>query len=272
MSNHDLAQSSHSYTAPAVSTKISRRLIWLGFVQLLPISFFVVLFGCAFGLAAVQAQLSNPEIVAMSAFVFAGASQFAVLEMLQSSSIPIIPLIITVFFINARHILMGAALYPWLSPLNPVKRYSMLLVLTDANWAYAQQSFENKVSGYGLLIGGGIGLWLAWLIGTILGMYLGGIVAHPERWGLDMVMACFLLAMATGGKQDLRMMTIWAVVFCVSILAYLYLPKNMHVLVASCIGGVIGMLWKEKPTQDDTTQGDSTIQHDTTTQHSEAKD
>ena len=109
---------------------------------------------------------------------------------------------------------------------------------------------------------GGIVLWLTWLLGTVLGMYLGGIVAHPERWGLDMVMACFLLSMATGGKQDIRMMTIWAVVFCTSILAYLYLPKNMHVLVASCIGGVIGMLWKEN-----TTQSASTIN-----EHSEAQD
>ena len=265
MSNHDdaqLAQLSSTHSTPTISTKISPRLVWLGFRQLMPISFFVVLFGCAFGLAAVQAQLSNPEIVSMSALVFAGASQFAVLDMIQGTAIPLVPLIITVFFINARHILMGAALYPWLSQLNPVKRYSILLLLTDANWAYAQQAFQNKMSGYGLLIGGGIALWLTWLLGTVLGMYLGGIVAHPERWGLDMVMACFLLSMATGGKQDIRMMTIWAVVFCASILAYLYLPKNMHVLVASCIGGVIGMLWKENTTQDDPTIN----------KHSEAQD
>ncbi|WP_406741607.1 AzlC family ABC transporter permease [Acinetobacter albensis] len=37
-------------------------------------------------------------------------------------TISLIPLIITVFFINARHLLMGASLYPWLRHLPPIKR------------------------------------------------------------------------------------------------------------------------------------------------------
>ena len=77
----------------------------------------MVIFGAAFGLAATQTGLDNSSIMLMSSFVFAGASQFATLE-LWGAQISLIPLIVTVFFINARHLLMGASLYPWLRHLS----------------------------------------------------------------------------------------------------------------------------------------------------------
>ena len=84
-----------------------------GFKQLLPISMFVVVFGVAFGLAAAQTGLDNSASLLMSALVFAGASQFGALD-LWGAQVPVVPLIVTVFAINARHLLMGATLYPWL--------------------------------------------------------------------------------------------------------------------------------------------------------------
>ena len=129
--------------------------VWSGFKSLLPISSFVVIFGAAFGLAATQTGLDNSSIMLMSSFVFAGASQFATLE-LWGAQISLIPLIVTVFFINARHLLMGASLYPWLRHLPPIKRYSILLVISDANWALSLQAFNRGESGMGLLFGGGL--------------------------------------------------------------------------------------------------------------------
>ncbi len=91
--------------------QLDRQLVWTGFKQLLPLSVFVVVFGVAFGLAAAQSGLSAPAIIAMSTLVFAGASQFAALE-LWGPQVSLLTLVITVFAINARHLLMGATLYP----------------------------------------------------------------------------------------------------------------------------------------------------------------
>jgi len=90
--------------------------VWDGFKQLLPISLFVVVFGVAFGLAAAQTGLDDSSSLLMSALVFAGASQFASLD-LWGAQVPVVPLIVTVFAINARQLLMGATLYPWLREL-----------------------------------------------------------------------------------------------------------------------------------------------------------
>ena len=219
--------------------------VWSGFKSLLPISSFVVIFGAAFGLAATQTGLDNSSIMLMSSFVFAGASQFATLE-LWGAQISLIPLIVTVFFINARHLLMGASLYPWLRHLPPIKRYSILLVISDANWALSLQAFNRGESGMGLLFGGGIALWLAWVLGTGLGFYFGNVIHHPALLGLDMVMACFLLAMVVGGQKNLRILIIWTIAACSSLLAYWYLPENSHVVVGALFGGIVGIFWKEK--------------------------
>ena len=111
-----------------------RRMVWAGFRQLAPISIFVTLFGAAFGLAAVQTGLDDSVILTMSALVFAGASQFAALE-LWGTQVPLLTLMITVFAINARHLLMGATLYPWLRQLPPGRRYGVMLIASDANCA-----------------------------------------------------------------------------------------------------------------------------------------
>ena len=224
---------------------LNRQAIWAGFKQLVPISFFVAVFGLAFGLAATQVGLDNPSIIAMSALVFAGASQFAALE-LWGAEIAVIPLAVTIFAINARHLLMGATLYPWLRHLPPVKRYGVMLFATDANWAMSMQAFSRGEPAMGLLFGGGIAIWLFWILGTWLGIYFGSAIQDPVSLGLDMVMGCFLLTMVLGGEKNLRIIIIWIVAAAASLLAYWYLPANSHVVIGALAGGILGALWMGK--------------------------
>lgn len=109
-----------------------------------------MIFGVAFGLAAAQTGLDNSASLLMSALVFAGASQFGALD-LWGAQVPVVPLIVTVFAINARHLLMGATLYPWLRELPAAKRYGVMMVISDANWAMSMQAFNSGKSGIGLI-------------------------------------------------------------------------------------------------------------------------
>ncbi len=224
--------------------ELNRSNIWAGFVQLVPLSIFVIIFGLAFGLAATQTGLDAWSTIAMSTFVFAGASQFAAME-LWGQEISLLPLAITVFAINARHLLMGATLYPWLRHLPPSKRYGVMLVITDANWAMSLQKFSRGEPAMGLLFGGGLTLWSFWVLGTWLGIYFGNAIQDPVSLGLDMVMGCFLLAMLVGGKKDTRVFAIWCVAAIASLLAYWFLPANSHVVVGALAGGILGAIWME---------------------------
>lgn len=215
------------------------------FLRLLPISLFVVAFGAAFGLAAVQKGLEPLQALLMSTTVFAGASQFAAVDM-WGSEVSLIPLIAVVFAINSRHLLMGASLYPMLRDMPPGRRYGLLLLLTDANWAVSAQEYQGGKRNLEVILGGGLALWMAWIIGTWLGVYFGGLLKDPQSLGLDMVLGCFLLAMALGGNKSPRTLVAWTVAALSSLAAWKWLPPNMHVVVGALAGGAIGFFWLEK--------------------------
>lgn len=229
--------------APELSLTACRQ----GFWRLLPLSLFVGVFGAAYGLAAVQAGLPGLEIVLMSATVFAGTAQFAALEM-WGAEVPVLPLLATTLAINARMLLMGATLYPWMARLPPGRRYGSLVLLSDANWAMNLNDLQSGRNTLGALVGGGLALWLTWLAGTILGMLSGNAITDPKALGVDMVMGCFMLSMVLAGRRSSRTVIAWAVGGAAAYAAYLWLPENSHVVVGALAGGLVGALWlEEKP-------------------------
>ena len=225
------------------------------FFRLLPISLFVVAFGAAFGLAATQKGLEPLQAVLMSATVFAGASQFAAVDM-WGAEVSVLPMIAVVFAINSRHLLMGASLYPMLRDVSPGKRYGLLLLLTDANWAVSAQEYQSGRRNLEVILGGGLALWLAWIIGTGLGVYFGGLLQNPKSLGLDMVLGCFLLAMALGGKKSPRVLVAWTVAALASLAAWKWLPPNTHGVVVALAGGASGFVWLEQKPADTQRQPD----------------
>ncbi|EON93723.1 AzlC family protein [Marinobacter lipolyticus SM19] len=226
------------------SYKLQPRKVRLEFFRLLPISLFVVAFGAAFGLAATQKGLPPLDAILMSITVFAGASQFAAIDM-WGNQVSVLPLIAVVFAINSRHLLMGASLYPMLKDVSPGRRYGLLLLLTDANWAVSAQDYQNGKHNLEVILGGGLVLWLAWILGTWLGVYFGGLLQDPKSLGLDMVLGCFLLAMALGGKKSPRVLVAWTIAGLASLAAWRWLPPNTHVVVGALAGGAIGFFWLE---------------------------
>lgn len=216
-----------------------------GFLTLLPISFMVLIFGAAFGLAAVQAGMQHWEAMLMSAFVFAGVAQFAALD-IWGAHVPIVSLALTVFAINARHILMGASLYPWLMHMPAKSRYGVMVLASDVNWTMALQAFNQSRSGLGILLGGGMALWVFWALGTWTGLMFGSVISNSRAWGLDMVMGCFLWAMTLSGPRTPRIFVIWLTAAVAAMLAHHFFPINVHVIAGALAGGVVGAMRPEE--------------------------
>lgn len=208
---------------------------------------FVSAFGAAFGLAAQQQGLEHSTSLLMSVFVFTGTAQFAVLD-LWGEKLPLFTILVSVFAINARHLLMGATLYPWLIQRPLKERYLLLLFASDANWALSLQAFNRNQPGFGILLGGGIALWFFWVLGTLLGLYFGDFISDPKRYGFDMVMGCFLLAMLLDTEKDLAIYISWLAAGLSALLAYYLLPENSHVVVGAMVGGIAGTYFSIKKT------------------------
>ncbi|MCW9035306.1 MAG: AzlC family ABC transporter permease [Rhodospirillales bacterium] len=227
-----------SQTQPIVFT-------WAGTVEgarlMMPVGLFAFPFGAAFGVAALQQGLDPVLSIFMSAVVFAGASQFVALDF-WASPMAIVPLLLAVFAVNARHILLGASLYPWLKGLPIGQRFFVVTVLSDANWIVAMQASQRGGRDAGALFGGGLVLWATWTAGTVLGVYLGNALESPERFGLDVVMVTFFAVSLPSLWQGKTTALPWIVAGVVSMLAVWFLPPNWHILAGGLAGGVTGAI------------------------------
>lgn len=210
-----------------------------GIREMVPIATFTLPFGLAFGAAALQAGLRPEEAVLMSALVFAGASQFAVLEF-WGAQIPLIPVLLVTFAVNARHLLLGAALFPWLRHRPAWERYATASLISDANWALSMQARERGERDIGLLLGGGLALWLMWVAGTVAGATLGEVIPEPERLGVDVLLYTFFSIMRVGMWKGKASILPWTVAAATAIAATWILPPGWHVLAGGVAGGIVG--------------------------------
>lgn len=166
--------------------------------EILPLCTFVFVLAATFGVAARNAGLSMPAASLMSAAVFAGGAQFAALALLGPPP-ALVPILLGTLAINARLILLGAALAPWLLQLPRWQRLSALLVLSDANWAQAMRAYAGGQRDAGVLVGAGVTMWITWVAGTALGALASAAVPDVRRFGLDALLVGFFAATLTGG-------------------------------------------------------------------------
>ena len=222
--------------------KLSLRGVLRGMTRLLPIAMFVVPFGIAFGIAAIEQGLGPFQATAMSFFVFTATAQFAGLEFLNEP-IAFVSLGLVALALSGRHIIMGAALAKWVNQLPLSKRILALMFLSDANFADTQTLIKQGETDLGPLLGGGFILWLAWVSSTAIGAYAGNIFGDTDAYGVDVIMVCFFATTVFGitRKSSFLLVPVF-VSMGVSYLTHSILPTGWNVIVAAIIGGFVALL------------------------------
>jgi predicted branched-subunit amino acid permease len=174
---------------------MSRAGMQRGATLALPFCISSVAYGLAFGLLAVGVGLSTLEAVAMSALVFSGTAQVAVVQA-WSGQPSLLVVLITVLVANLRYILIGAALRSWLAPLGSLKATLALLPLVDGSYALSSRARAAGDQDAGLLVGSAMISYTGWVVGTGLGTVAGQIIPNPRAWGLDFIIVGFCAASA----------------------------------------------------------------------------
>jgi 4-azaleucine resistance transporter AzlC len=175
----------------------------------------------------------------MSGLVFAGTAQFIALGM-WGTPVPAVTIILTTLIVNARHLLMGAALRPWFSSLSARKTYGSMLLLTDESWALSMRELVGGSNDAAFLPGSGLALWLAWVAGTVVGHLAGAAIRNPAAWGLDFAFVAAFVALLTGmwkGRQDVLP---WASAAVVALAAAHWLPGTWYIVLGALAGSAVG--------------------------------
>jgi predicted branched-subunit amino acid permease len=148
----------------------------------LPAAAAIAVFGALYG-AGARAVLGVPMTIASSLLVFSGALQFALVGLLGAgAAMP--ALLLTAVTLNLRHVVLGAVLRPRLGGSRPV-RAALALLLVDETFGFAVAAGESArragrsaaaAAGRTLLISGAA-FYLAWQIGTVVGVLGAGLAA-----------------------------------------------------------------------------------------------
>ena len=123
-------QSEHETGVAGCRENSRRQQFVLGAKDTFPLVVGAVPFGIILGTVAATSGLSFAAAMAMSVFVFAGASQFVCVSLVAAGAAwPMI--VLTTFVINLRHMLYGAAMVPFYRNLTPLWKMILAFGMTD---------------------------------------------------------------------------------------------------------------------------------------------
>jgi 4-azaleucine resistance transporter AzlC len=199
-----------------------------------------------YGVAARGAGFTVADVVFTSVTVFAGGSQFAAVgAVAQGVAIPVVVMLVAM--LNARHLLYGAALAPWVQSVPRLQRAAMAYALSDEAFALGIAHFRRAkradVTGY--WVGAALGTWFPWLIGTSLGAVIGGNVVDPARLGLDVVFPAAMAGLAVGLASGRREHAAAVAGALIGVGASLALGTGIGIVLGGVLGPLVGLATPE---------------------------
>lgn len=151
-------------------------------------------FGIVFGVLAMEAGLTPWGATVMSTVVYAGTAQLLSLQSWHGAGLTTV--VAAVFAMNARYVLFGAAVRPWMRGLPAWIAYPSLFLLVDLNWMEAMREQKEGRHDVGHFVGVGLTLMIVWVIATIVGVVVGSGI-DPRAFGFDFFLTAFFLILAT---------------------------------------------------------------------------
>ena len=171
-----------------------------GLRAVLPIIVTVPLFSLSFGVLARAADLGIVAPIVMSATTFAGSAQFAAVSILDDGG-GVVAAIVAALLLNARYAAIGITVASLFRGSTP-RRLAESQLIVDESWALsarADGTFDRRI-----LLGAGLALYVAWVLGTVVGVLGGGFVGDPGRLGLDAAFPALFLALLVGQLRTRR--------------------------------------------------------------------
>jgi len=196
--------------------------------------------GLVFGLTALQAHYSFPDVAANSAIAFAGGAQFAAAGLVKDKA-TWLAIAGVVALVNARHLLYSAALAPYVSGRSRKERAVMAHFLTDETFALALAHYR-RIRGFDRR-----GYWIAsmcifipWQIGTWIGYIVAGAV-DTHRLGLDVAFPAAMAGLSLGMVSGRRDVAAAAGAVAVAVIVGLAGGASLGLVAGAVLGPIFGL-------------------------------
>jgi 4-azaleucine resistance transporter AzlC len=161
--------------------------------KVLPFSIAVLGFGVSFGVLA-RPVMGPAAPIVMSVTTFAGSAQFAATSILGAGG-TLAAAVVAAVLLNARYGPIGVSVAPSLGG-SVWSRFLRGQLVVDETWALSADGRGGHDQR--IIVGAGLVLYAAWVVGTALGVLFGDLIGDPARFGLDAAFPALFLALLVG--------------------------------------------------------------------------
>lgn len=202
-------------------------------------------FGVITGVAMVASGIAPLAAMAMSVFVFAGASMVASAQLLSQGT-PALLVVLAALFINLRFMMYSASLRQYLGALPLRWRLFVSYLQADNVYALSLGRFaEHPHDPHKLefFLGAGLPIWVVWQAAVAAGILIGAEV--PASWRLEFAAPLAFVAMTVPFLRS-REMVIAALAAGATMVAASGLPLKLNLVLAAAAGIGAGLLFEKK--------------------------
>lgn len=210
-----------------------------GVVQTLPAQPAYAAVGLAFGVIAVDAGIAPWMAVAMSALIYAGTAQLAILPMIMLNLSPV-AIIATAAVTMARYLVMSAALAPYLQRLSRWEKTAYAFHLVTLNFALHAATLPVRRVSKVEIFAVNIVTYLIWLGASVVGALAGNRMGDLDAYGIDYAMPAMFVALMVPMVRNVGHGVAAGVGGLAMLLLYAGGAAQWSILLAACIGGLAG--------------------------------
>jgi 4-azaleucine resistance transporter AzlC len=202
----------------------------------LPLAIAVFGFGVSYGVLAETAGMGSIAPVAMSATTFAGSAQFAAASVLAGGG-SAATAIVAALLLNARYAPIGVTVAPFITGGFWSRLFHAHLIV-DESWAVAAEG-EGRWNPR-VLVAAGLGIWIAWVGGTLVGVLFGDVLGDPNRWGLDAAFPALFIALLAPQVRGRTPRLAAATGAAIGLVLTPFAPAGVPI-VAAGLGALVGL-------------------------------
>jgi 4-azaleucine resistance transporter AzlC len=202
-----------------------------------PLALAVLVFGVSFGVLARSAGFDPWAALVMSATTFAGSAQFAAVSILSGGG-EAVSAIVAAVLLNLRYLPMGLVAAPALRG-GVLRRFVQAQLVVDESWAIGHLGRGRFDAGR--IVGSGVLLYGAWVVGTALGVVGAAAIHDPAALGLDAAFPALFLALLVPQVRGRREAAAAVAGAAVALAFVPLLPAGLPLVAASlvCLAGVL---------------------------------
>jgi predicted branched-subunit amino acid permease len=202
-------------------------------------------YGISFGALSVAAGLSLWQTIALSALLFSGASQFAVVGIVAAGGSGAAA-VATSTLLGMRNGLYGLQMSRLLG-VHGLRRVAAAQLTIDESTAVGVVQPERSAQRLGFW-GTGLAVYVMWNLMTIVGAVVGNTLGDPKRFGLDAAAPAAFCALLWPRLKRGDARAVAAVSAVIALVVAPHAPAGVPVLVAALAAIVAGLLPQRRGT------------------------